>query len=216
MGYGRWSQGIEEHIVRWTDWYTDWIFCQAASNDARIIPVQFPFSRFFCDVERLEKDPLESIGQGIIYTDYKECHRRIEEYESRSLLEEFYYPFMERLRAYLLPSAFLLDCHSFPSDLSDIEVCIGYNDDWSRPEDELLLQTEAAFKSLGFMTGLNHPYSNSLSPKMPFAYQSMMIELNKKTYLNDVGELDRDRMARVLIAIRKVYALILGRNQQDR
>ncbi len=94
-------------------------------------------------------------------------------------------------------------------------MCIGYNDDWSRPEDELLLQTEAAFKSVGFMTGLNHPYSNSLSPKMPFAYQSTMIELNKKTYLNDVGELDRDKMERLLVAIRSVYALILNRNQQD-
>ena len=28
-GYGDWSQGIDEHIVRWTDWFTDWIFCQA-------------------------------------------------------------------------------------------------------------------------------------------------------------------------------------------
>ena len=215
MGYGRWSQGIEEHNVRWTDWYTDWIFCQAASGDDRIIPVQFPFSRFFCDVERLEQDLLESFGQGIIYTDYDECHRRIEDNERRYLLDEFYYPFMERLRAYLCPSSFLLDCHSFPSDLSDIDVCIGYNDDWSRPEDEILFQTEAVFKDLGFKTGLNHPYSNSLSPKMPFAYQSMMIELNKKTYLNDVGELDCDKMERVLIAIRNVYALILGRNQQE-
>ena len=214
MGYGRWSQGIEEHIVRWTDWYTDWIFCQATSSDDRIIPVQFPFSRFFCDVERLEKDPLESIGQGIIYTDFEACHRKIEENDRRNLLGEFYYPFIDRLRTYLRPSAFLLDCHSFPPDLSDIDVCIGFNDDWSRPEDEILFQTEAVFKSFGFMTGLNYPYSNSLSPKMPFAYQSMMIELNKKTYLSKTGELDYSRTRQVITAIRDIYGLILSRNQQ--
>ena len=88
MGCGSWSQGIEEHIVRWTDWYTDWLFCQAACDDDRIIPVQFPFSRLLCDVERLEKDPLESIGQGIIYSDYEECHRSLNDYERRNLLAQ--------------------------------------------------------------------------------------------------------------------------------
>lgn len=211
IGYGRWSQGIEEHIVRWTDWYTDWIFCQAASNDARIIPVQFPFSRFFCDVERLEKDPLESIGQGIVYTDFGECHRKIGDVESKRLHEDFYKAFMDRLRFNLQPSSFLLDCHSFPSDLSDVDVCIGYNEDWSRPEDEILFQTKAVFESFGFKIGLNHPYSNSISPVMPFAYPSMMIELNKRTYMRESGELDSARTAVVVSSLKSVYGLILDR-----
>ena len=213
MGYGRWSQGIEEHIVRWTDWYTDWIFCQAAIHDSRIVPVTFPFSRFFCDVERLENDPLESIGQGIVYTDFDECHRHIEEFERKRLHEEFYRTFMERLRCNLQPSVFLLDCHSFPPDLSDVDVCIGFNEDWSRPEDEILFQTKAVFESHGFKTGLNHPYSNSMSPAMPFTYTSMMIELNKKTYMGKSGELDSARMATVVSSLQRVYGLILDQEQ---
>ena len=213
MGYGRWSQGIEEHIVRWTDWFTDWIFCQAAVNDSRIVPVSFPFSRFFCDVERLENDPLESIGQGIVYTDFGECHRNIGDAESKRLHEEFYRAFTERLRSNLQPSAFLLDCHSFPSDLSDVDVCIGYNEDWSRPEDEILFQTKAIFESLGFKTGLNHPYANSMSPVMPFAYPSMMIELNKKTYMCETGELDSTGMDVVVSSLKKVYGMILDFEQ---
>ncbi len=212
-GYGRWSQGIDEHIVRWTDWFTDWIFCQAAIHDSRIVPVSFPFSRFFCDVERLENDPLESIGQGIVYTDFGECHRNIGDAESNRLHEEFYRAFMERLRSNLQPSAFLLDCHSFPSDLSEVDVCIGYNEDWSRPEDEILFQTKAIFESFGFKTGLNHPYSNSISPVMPFAYPSMMIELNKKTYLCETGELDSTGMAVVASSLKKVYGMILDLEQ---
>ena len=210
-GYGRWSQGIDEHIVRWTDWFTDWIFCQAAIHDSRIVPRSFPFSRFFCDVERLENDPLESIGQGIVYTDFGECHREIGDVESKRLHEDFYGAFMDRLRCNLQPSSFLLDCHSFPSDLSDVDVCIGFNADWSRPEDEILFQVKAVFESLGFKTGLNHPYSNSISPVMPFAYPSMMIELNKRTYMRESGELDSARTAVVVSSLKSVYGLILDR-----
>ena len=213
MGYGHWSQGIEEHIVRWTDWFTDWIFCQAAIQESRIVPVSFPFSRFFGDVERLENDPLESIGHGIVYTDFGECHRNIGDAESKRLHEEFYRAFTERLRSNLQPSAFLLDCHSFPSDLSEVDVCIGYNEDWSRPEDEILFQTKAIFESFGFKTGLNHPYSNSISPVMPFAYPSMMIELNKKTYLCETGELDSTGMAVVVSSLSRVYRMILDSEQ---
>ena len=210
MGYGRWSQGIEEPIARWTDWYTDWLFCQAASNDDRIIPVMFPFSRFFCDVERMENDPLESIGQGIIYSDYEVCHRQIGKDEKRSLLKEFYYPFEERLKSYLTPCTLLLDCHSFPSDLSDIEICIGFNDDWSGPEDESLNRVEEVFNKHDFTTRFNSPYSNSISPVMPFHYRSMMLELNKTTYMTKSGDLDLERSREVVAALREVYSFILG------
>ena len=35
----------------------------------------FPYSRFVCDAERLENDPLEEKGQGIIYKEY-DGHKR--------------------------------------------------------------------------------------------------------------------------------------------
>lgn len=54
-----WENGIDVHIQRWTDWGTDRLFGMASSMDPRIHPVTFPWSRFFCDVERLENDPLE-------------------------------------------------------------------------------------------------------------------------------------------------------------
>lgn len=210
MGYGQWSQGIEKHIVRWTDWFTDWIFCLAAGRDNRIIPVTFPFSRFFCDVERLENDPLASIGQGIIYTDFEDCHRRISEGEADEYFRAFYHLFMDRLRSNLTPSSFLVDCHSFPSDLSGVDICIGVNNDWSRPEEELLEKIGAVFAERGFKTELNRPYSNSLSPSMLFAYRSMMIELNKRTYLDSSGELEMERMQSVVSSLSRVFSCILG------
>jgi hypothetical protein len=35
------------------------------------------------------------------------------------------------------------------------------------------------------MVGINEPYSNSETPECPFQYQSMMLEVNKKTYMED-------------------------------
>ena len=206
-----WSEGINKHILHWTDWFTDWIFCSAAGCDGRIVPVSFPFSRFFCDVERLENDPLESVGQGIVYTDFQECHRSITEKDKAALLERYYHPHMDRLKSALSPKTFLVDCHSFPPELSDIEVCLGFNKDWSRPRNSLLLKVEESFRNHGFKTAINAPYSNSMAPKVPFIYRSMMIELNRKTYMSGPCDLDYEKAARVISAIGAAFMIILGK-----
>ena len=64
FGRSGWEGGIEAEIVRWTDWYTDWLFASSSRLDPLIVSVAYPFSRFFCDAERLEEDPLETVGEG--------------------------------------------------------------------------------------------------------------------------------------------------------
>lgn len=56
-----WEPGIDEHIQRWTDWGTNHLFGMPSLKDPRIHPVVFPWSRFFCDVKRLENDTLEKM-----------------------------------------------------------------------------------------------------------------------------------------------------------
>jgi len=41
------------------------------------------------------------------------------------------------------------------------------------------------FEENGYKVGINEPYSNSETPTCPFLYQSMMLEVNKKTYMED-------------------------------
>jgi hypothetical protein len=41
------------------------------------------------------------------------------------------------------------------------------------------------FEDHGYKVGINEPYSNSETPDCPFAYQSMMLEVNKKVYMED-------------------------------
>ena len=41
------------------------------------------------------------------------------------------------------------------------------------------------FEDNGYKVGINEPYSNSETPDCPFVYQSMMLEVNKKVYMED-------------------------------
>ena len=91
----------------------------------------------------------------------------------------------ERLRNNLCADALLLDCHSFPEELSDIDICIGYNEDWSKPDKETIELAVNLFEDHGYVVGINEPYSNSETPDCPFGYQSMMLEVNKKAYMED-------------------------------
>ena len=115
----------------------------------------------------------------------------------------------ERLRrAVSSDRTLLVDCHSFPSDLSGVEICIGVNDDWSRPGDALLDRVVTHFRENGYKAEVNDPYSNSITPVCGFPYTSMMLEVNKGTYLADDGQLDysrasmlRDCLERLLVSL---------------
>ena len=80
----------------------------------------------------------------------------------------------------------LIDCHSFPSSVNkDVQVCIGYNDDESKPSKHLFHMICDAFTDAGYKVGINAPYSNSLTPIKPIEYRSVMIEVNKSVYMDE-------------------------------
>lgn len=210
-----WEPGIDEHIRRWTDWGTNHLFGMASLKDPRIHPVVFPWSRFFCDVERLENDPLEKIGQGIVYSSFEGILRDLTVQQKEEIYLSYYLEYKAAIMKELTPSAMLIDCHSFPADLSDVEVCIGENKDWSQPEKDLLTRIDMLFQSRGYKTAFNRPYSNSYAPKMYFTYPSLMIELNKSTYMDADGEIDPVKSETMMRAIEKMYNMILEPWVQD-
>lgn len=206
----RWEGDVDSQIQRWTDWYTGHLFGTAALKDPRIRPVVFPWSRFFCDVERLENDPLERNGQGLAYTRFEGCVRRLSDSEKERIYRDYYLEHMAAVMKELTPTSMLIDCHSFPSDLSDVDVCIGINPDWSMPDKMLMTSIRYLFEMRGYKTEYNDPYSNSYAPEMYFPYPSMMIELNKSTYLTPDGELDHAKAERLKLTIEKLYDRILS------
>ena len=186
-----WSRSLKffDAVKSLTDWHTDFIFDFAGSG-CPVDIVRSGLSRFVCDVERLENDPMESIGQGIIYTKYDDTlhggFRRVVSAESRKNLMAYYHAHINRLRNCLTPDALLVDFHSFPSfKAKDVDICIGYNEDWSRPSDSLIGFVEEEFRKRGYTVGINNPYSNSISPETGFCYPSIMIELNKQIYMDE-------------------------------
>ena len=173
---------INDIVLKWTDWHTDYLF-HGFRND-HVKTVRFPYSRFIVDAERLWDDPLEQHGQGIVYKHFDGYTRAVPEENEKQLLCLWHWH-QQRLRDSLCEGALLLDCHSFPSEMSDIDICIGFNEDWSKPHKETVELAVNLFESNGYKVGINEPYSNSETPDCPFLYQSMMLEVNKKTYMED-------------------------------
>ena len=169
---------------RWTDWHTDELF---GVEDARISIVKGRLSRFDCDDERLEDEGDRlcryAIEGGI---DQREVGAR----SWNARLAEWF-----RYRAELMAAVaqgdrpLIIDCHSFPSDLApDVDICIGFNDDCSKPSDEVLAVVTDAFNAAGYTVAHNRPYSNAIAP-LGYRGHSLMIEVNKRCYL-DAAELD--------------------------
>lgn len=217
--YGGWPCNqyfVNNCLNKWTDWYTDFLF-STLSEQKDVSTVVFPYSRFVCDAERLENDPLEKIGQGIIYKEYG-YHKRNDMNEKQiketmRLWEQHQKSLKKHIKS---PNTVLIDCHSFPSDLSDCDICIGHNDDWSY-NGKIVNSIVKIFKGMGYTVEINKPFSNSITPQMPFPYTSLMIEVNKRVYMNERTlrlEYSALKWMRWSGTLRKIYEFLMQEQWQ--
>jgi len=65
------------------------------------------------------------------------------------------------------------------------------------------------FEDNGYKVGINEPYSNSETPDCPFSYQSMMLEVNKRAYMED-GSLHLLRNTKYKRNVRAVIQKLLS------
>lgn len=199
-------------VRRWTDWYTDLVFIPEKKMD-RVKHIMAEYSRYVVDVERRLNDPLAEEGKGIIYTKYDGQHRYVDE-EERTKLMAYYYDYQDRLKSMLSEHSLLIDCHSFPSDLSDVDICIGYNEDWSKPTDFVIDLVVESFKQQGYKVGINTPFSNSIAPETGYTYNSIMIELNKRVYLNEQTLDFNDNAPKLREQLASLYSLLLRYSEE--
>jgi N-formylglutamate amidohydrolase len=186
----------EERLL--IDYYTDELFVPT-QEDQRISSVVFPYCRLYCDVERLINDPLEKEGLGISYSRWVDKDKYSQILRSFSSIQsafKLYADFHTEASMKLLEisgSKLVIDCHSFSSipnllnrnPPSDIDICIGYNDDDTRPIKVALGNVVQYFKSKGYKVGVNTPFFNSKTFSVPVAYHSVMIEVNKRLYMDE-------------------------------
>ena len=138
-------------------------------------------------------DPLEKVGLGIVYgkwlhaSDWMSVYRPFGFYGNpMKLYDKFHEKVAHKIKR-LSGRTLLIDCHSFsflPTVLnpgfSDIDICIGYNDDETRPNKVTIGIIAQHFRSLGYNVDINEPFSNSKTFAVPCEYHSVMIEVNKR------------------------------------
>lgn len=208
FGGWKYNANLLNKAIKDTDWHTDFIFHSDRDN---VHSVVFNWCRYVVDVERLQNDPLEKEGRGIIYEGIDGFERNLKD-KNRWMLMELRQRYLQHISHFINEKTLLLDCHSFNNDIApDVDICIGYNEDWSKPDDETIKGICKIFTDAGYRVGLNRPYGNSLTPTTDCKYKSVMIEVNKKLYLRNGIEINVDTKyaPKLQNTIKKVYDFIL-------
>jgi N-formylglutamate amidohydrolase len=192
---------VHKELQLLTDHDTDKIF--NVPNTSKIIT---PFSRIFCDVERLSDDiePMFQFGRGFFYTktDSGLTLRSTDKEFKNHIYQNYYKPhhklFNDMVNHKLKEEGFctIIDCHSFSDKpfLSDLkqdnsrpDICIGF-DKFHTPN-WLLDRLVCIFTLKGYSVKINDPYEGTIVPLEHFNINknvnSVMIEINRKLYMND-------------------------------
>ena len=203
------------------DYYTDELFAPE-KDSKRISCIVFPYCRLYCDVERLINDPLEKEGLGISYSrwipkdNYNKTLRSFSTLSSAFDLYADHHSTMSKKIVSTSGSLLLIDCHSFShlpnllnSNPPDIDICIGFNDDETCPDKIVIDNIVQHFKSLGYKIGINEPFSNSKTFAVPVQYHSVMIEVNKRLYMDESTLMKKESFMTLKRHIQQLYQLLL-------
>ena len=210
----------EERLL--VDYYTDELF-RPDGETGRIHSAVFPYCRLYCDVERLINDPLENSGLGISYSRWVPCAnghgqacRSFSTREQAFRLYAAHHAQVSKQIVDLDPDLLLIDCHSFSSlpnllcsNPPDIDICIGFNDDATCPHNAVIGNIKWHFTSIGYKVGINTPFSNSKTFEVPVKYNSVMIEVNKRLYMNEQTLEKNHGFDRLKTDIQSLYDILL-------
>lgn len=193
-----------------TDLYTNRFF-----NRTKYNIIRFKYSRLFLDVEKFKDDKKEimsKVGMGVIYTKTINKDKLIgydKKYKDFVISKYYdkYHDYIDKLVDKNLKKynkCFILDFHSF-SNLQVREL-LGYNDtcDICIGTDEFFSDkrinkfTYKYFKDLGYNVKFNFPYQGTYISSEAYKnkdrrVKSIMIEINKKIYVNDKFKLNNKK-----------------------
>lgn len=196
---------IDREQLQLSDLHTDRLF---VSPSIAALPLVFPYSRIFVDVERF-RDANDEImaarGMGALYThgyDLERLRTLPSAEEQQALLQRYYDPHHAKLTALVDAQlaaqgrALIIDCHSFASQRLPYEdahttdrpeICIG-TDAYHTPKwivDALL----KCFAARGYQTALNDPFAGSIVPSKHYqknpAVMSVMLEVRRDLFTDE-------------------------------
>jgi len=215
---------LKEYNIEMSDIHTDKIF-----EYDKFHSVRFNCSRLFCDVEKFtnpELEPFAKYGMGPIYTNVYDgtLIRSLNENKSSLILNNFYEAHHQQLDSYTEETILggndllVIDCHSYldkvasklfgDSDFPDL--CIGFDEKY---KDEYVIDIiKSIFEANGYSVMVNFPFQGALVPNIAFSndeiadkLKSVMIELNKRTYLDSSNQIDNKKYEKLRKVILSIY-----------
>lgn len=219
-GYVTSKKVLRQEILRYTDWYTDDLFY--SKDDIMIVA---DFSRIFCDPERFSDDNKEimsQFGMGVLYekNDEGQIIRNVSPALRQKILINYYWKHHKKLYEAVKceiqksSSALIIDCHSFPNlpflrDLNQSPNRPDFNigTDTYHTSQNLIDVSIKFFNVKGYSLGVNWPYKGSLVPyeyyKKNKNVQTIMLEVNRKLYLNNATNVKSEKYHEIKNIIRK-------------
>ena len=182
---------------------------------------RFEISRLLCDVERFlsPEEPMEKYGMGYCYE--RAYDGTVIKTVSDALRERtrlYYYEHMQKMLHLCSshPAVLLFDMHSYADDIvpedflepgrETPDVCIGTDERFTPLS--LSVIAKARFEEAGFTVAENYPYSSCYIPYPGMAEAgrclSIMLEFNKRVYLDGDGKVDEEKAATIRDVIRKI------------
>ena len=163
--------------------------------------IKFKYSRMLCDVERYlddDKEEMSKYGMGVLYTKDSNGREFVKHEENESWIINIYKRHHKELDNKIEEvlnnknKCFIIDLHSFSDEFvykmfkkdNNPDICIGINK--SNYDPVLVVKTISHFKKFGYSVRINYPYSGSIISNRYPKVKSMMIEINKRVYLNNL------------------------------
>ncbi len=199
---------LEKELITMTDGFTDELFNLGSKTDR----LEFPVSRLLVDPERFPEDadePMSAKGMGAVYTKTHDGQPLKHDNQRALIMKEYYFPHHEKLEDWVQAQldksgrCLIIDCHSYPSspiscDLSQEpnrpDFCLGTAEPHTPAS--LVAASVRAFEHFGYSITVDIPYAGTIVPLKFFGtdsrVSSMMIEVNRKLYMDEVGGLKNE------------------------
>lgn len=194
------EEELTKNIYEYADLYTNELFKNLLNYSGGI---ENKYSRLFFDPERFFDDDIEEMQKkyklGWFYENSILKKEPLRINKNKNEISKYYMKYHQELndlckeRIDVFGECIIIDCHSFSNDKywfhdKDIElpdICIGFEEKY---KDEKIIELFCdVFKD--YKISFNNPYKGSLVPTeyygKDFNVRSVMIEINKKLYLED-------------------------------
>jgi len=226
---------LRDEILRLTDRYTDEMFSCVVELGG--VSVRYNYSRLVLDPERFrddEKEDMAKKGMGVVYTKTSDGEdlREINVNERDLLLQNIYDPYhraiTEEVQNLLnnFDRCLIIDAHSFPAiplpfeifqEIRRPQICLG-TDAYHTPED-LIEFIRSFFEETNLTTKLNEPFPGSYVPikflNRDKRVKSIMIEINRELYMNEVSGEKNDSFLEIKGNIHRLIKQIIDRFFSD-